>query len=185
MPEALARVYNFTRDTVPSQPKEGLELGPFSGVVKPEARPRASTFLLDLRTVHDFREWHLPSAVNLPLETLKSHTCSPFKDSTTLERQWLEMESLFNDALAVCAPAGKLSLRNHQVMVVCYDGDTSRVATSILRAKKIDACSMRGGLREMLLRWPNILDFYAEDEGTAKMPAVPRTVSSVDVGAAA
>ena len=46
------------------------------------------------------------------------------------------------------------SMVDRQVLVVCYGGDTSRVATSILRAKKMEAFSMRGGIRGMLLRWP-------------------------------
>lgn len=31
-------------------------------------------------------------------------------------------------------------------MVVCYDGDTARVATSVLRARNIQASSIRGGM---------------------------------------
>lgn len=31
-------------------------------------------------------------------------------------------------------------------MLVCYDGDTARVATSVLRARNIQASSIRGGM---------------------------------------
>lgn len=31
-------------------------------------------------------------------------------------------------------------------MLVCYDGDTARVATSVLRARNIQASSIKGGM---------------------------------------
>lgn len=31
-------------------------------------------------------------------------------------------------------------------MLICYDGDTARVATSVLRVRKIQACSVSGGM---------------------------------------
>lgn len=53
-----------------------------------------------------------------------------------LEAQWVELEQIF---------ANVSDLGSHHVLVVCYDGDTARVATSVLRAKGINADSVRGG----------------------------------------
>lgn len=35
------------------------------------------------------------------------------------------------------------------VLVVCYDGDSARVATSVLRARGLEADSVRGGYRAL------------------------------------
>lgn len=40
-------------------------------------------------------------------------------------------------------PINEQSFVGHQVLVIYDDGDTSRVATSILRAKNIKACNPR------------------------------------------
>jgi rhodanese-related sulfurtransferase len=40
-------------------------------------------------------------------------------------------------------------LRGQHVLVICYHGDTARVATSVLRAKGIEADSLRGGYQAL------------------------------------
>jgi hypothetical protein len=64
---------------------------------------------------------------------------SPFSDSAVLEAQWVELEQIFKNERLVS------DLGLHHVLVVCYSGDTARVATSVLRAKGINADSVRGG----------------------------------------
>lgn len=59
-----------------------------------------------------------------------------------LEAQWVELEQIFQDKLVS-------DLGSHHVLVVCYDGDTARVATSVLRARGLEADSVRGGYRAM------------------------------------
>lgn len=104
--------------------------------------------LIDLRTSTDFNSGHLPGALNWPLQSLSADTKSPFFDSQILEAQWKELESLFqpNDAHSEDRVKG-LEHPERSVMLVCYDGDTSRVATSVLRARNIQASSIRGGMR--------------------------------------
>jgi rhodanese-related sulfurtransferase len=99
--------------------------------------------VIDLRRAQDFREWSLPESINLPLTSLGPHTTSPFSDPAVLEAQWVELEQIFNDARLVTECA------SHHVLVVCYDGDTARVATSVLRAKGLEADSVRGGHHAM------------------------------------
>ena len=126
--------------------------------------------VVDLRTNEDFEAWRLPLSTNLPLKTLTSDTCNPFTDASTLERQWLELDSLFQGDMNEFLLEDKQSIVGRQVLVVCYDGDTSRVATSILRAKNIEAFSMRGGIRGMLLRWPELQDRYLRGVGSKESP---------------
>lgn len=101
--------------------------------LKPQKR------VIDLRKAADFDGWHLPESINLPLSSVGPHTPSPFSDPAVLEAQWVELEKIFQDSRLVS------DLRAHHVIVVCYDGDTARVATSVLRAKELDADSVRGG----------------------------------------
>lgn len=99
--------------------------------------------ILDLRTVADFSTWHLPGSVNIPLRSLDSHTPKPFSEPSVLEAQWLELEELFSDHNAVSR------LHSHHVLAICYNGDTARVATSVLRARGIEADSLRGGYQAL------------------------------------
>ncbi|OJJ33221.1 hypothetical protein ASPWEDRAFT_43297 [Aspergillus wentii DTO 134E9] len=104
---------------------------------------RPQCCVLDLRTATDFATWHLPQSVNIPLHSVDSHTPKPFSDPSVLEAQWLELESIFAKDNAIS------QLQNHHVLVICYNGDTARVATSVLRAKGIEADSLRGGYQAL------------------------------------
>ncbi|KAJ5681701.1 uncharacterized protein N7477_001641, partial [Penicillium maclennaniae] len=99
--------------------------------------------VIDLRRAEDFGAWSLPESINLPLSSLGPHTPSPFSDPAVLEAQWVELEKIFHDGRLVT------ELGSHHVLVVCYDGDTARVATSVLRAKGLEADSVRGGHQAM------------------------------------
>lgn len=55
----------------------------------------------------------------------------------------MELEQIFGDERLVS------DLGSYHVLVVCYDGDTARVATSVLRAKGLNADSVRGGYRAL------------------------------------
>lgn len=115
-----------------------LAQSPLSEIVlKPQNR------VLDLRQKDDFHAWHLPGSVNLPLSSVGPHSPSPFSDPGVLEAQWVELEKIFKDDVLVS------DLGRHHVLVVCYDGDSARVATSVLRAKGLEADSVRGGHRAL------------------------------------
>lgn len=67
-----------------------------------------------------------------------------------LEKVWLELEGMFtakNKAGEKNASAEALMaiLRGKKVLTMCYDGDCARVANSVLRAKSVEADSLRGG----------------------------------------
>lgn len=55
----------------------------------------------------------------------------------------MELEKIFTDDVLVS------DLGRHHILVVCYDGDSARVATSVLRAKGVEADSVRGGHRAL------------------------------------
>lgn len=109
-----------------------------------ETTLRPGRCVIDLRQAKDFNDWHLPNAVNIPLKTLDAQTPSPFKEPSVLESQWSELEALFRQSGNMAA------LANTRVMVVCYIGDTSRVATSVLRAKGVEADNVRGGWKALI-----------------------------------
>lgn len=96
--------------------------------------------ILDLRTTEAFVDHHLPGAISRPLGSLDSSTPSPFSDPIVMESQWKELESVFDPTTV-----GLLKRTGH-VWLVCYSGDTSRVATSVLRAKGVTANSLKGGM---------------------------------------
>jgi cysteine synthase A len=105
--------------------------------------------LLDLRKPNDFATSHVPGAYNLPLRSLSASTPSPFSDASVLESQWKELEVTFTtDRVNAHDLVGK------DVHVVCYSGDTARVATSVLRARGIAAYSLRGGHTTLLRQTP-------------------------------
>ncbi len=104
---------------------------------------RPQCCVVDLRTSADFNSWNLPGSVNIPLKTLDSHTPKPFFNPNILEAQWLELEALLKEQSVLT------QLRDQHVLVICYNGDTARVATSVLRAQNIQADSLRGGYQAL------------------------------------
>lgn len=118
--------------------------------------PSANTQILDFRCSSDYDAFHLPNSVNMPLDALRngpfsgSPFANPADDCAMLEELWLELESLFNvkDKAGnrnASAAALMSILRGKRVLTLCYDGDSSRVANSVLRAKGVEAECIRGG----------------------------------------
>jgi rhodanese-related sulfurtransferase len=121
--------------------------------------PRPNTQILDFRTSSDYEAFHLPNSVNIPLETLKDGASrgSPFSDPvgdcSMLEELWLELESYFSvktktregEQRNPSAEALMAILRGKRVLTLCYDGDSARVANSVLRAKGVTSDSVRRG----------------------------------------
>ncbi|KAL2365438.1 hypothetical protein RJZ56_001682 [Blastomyces dermatitidis] len=102
-------------------------------------RAKPKTYIVDLRKKADYESWHVPDAINIPLSSLTSAEPSPFADAKVLEAQWLELEDIFSQV------NNSSNFNDQRVLVLCYNGDTARVATSILRAKSVEADCVRGG----------------------------------------
>lgn len=111
----------------------------------------SETVLIDLRKPDDFISNSIPGSYNLPLQSLSSSTPSPFFDATTLEQQWKELDGMLSmNTISAYDLAGK------NVGVICYNGDTARAATSVLRAKGITASSIKGGFQALTKQLPSL-----------------------------
>ncbi|KAK2774706.1 hypothetical protein FQN53_003513 [Emmonsiellopsis sp. PD_33] len=106
---------------------------------------KRQSYVIDLRQLVDFETWHLPDAINFSLTSLNSSTPSPFADPKVMEAQWLELEGIFLHI------SNLSSFNARRVLVLCYNGDTARVATSILRAKGVEADCIRGGYKAIAI----------------------------------
>ena len=118
--------------------------------------PQANTQILDFRRSSDYNAFHLPNSVNIPIETLRegaacgSPFADPVGDCSMLEELWLELDSLFtvkskDGVRNPSAEALMAILRGKRVLTMCYDGDSSRVANSVLRAKGVTSDCIQGG----------------------------------------
>lgn len=126
--------------------------------------------ILDLRSTSDYSRSHLPGAINLPLRTLTEASIDAFEDANVLEAQWLELEAVFTSNQPSGSALSITSLKQHIVTLICYDGDTSRIGTSILRAKGVRAFNVRNGVRGLGLRRASLVDKPAEQTDTIFLP---------------
>ncbi|KAF2217188.1 hypothetical protein CERZMDRAFT_81138 [Cercospora zeae-maydis SCOH1-5] len=81
--------------------------------------------------------------LNIPLQTLSPTSPSPFFNPTLLSAQWRELNTLFSESYL------QSQFSHRKILCLCYDGDTSRIACSILRAKGFEAESVKGGWRAL------------------------------------
>lgn len=121
---------------------------------------------------------------------------SPFFDSATLERQWRELEAFFGAQVERCSFAsqeangndddqegedGKAPLRDRRALVVCYNGDTARVATSVLRAKGVEAESIKGGAAAVAEWWPKEVQKHQKQAASAAAGCFEKDQAAVEV----
>lgn len=101
--------------------------------------PKPGTSVIDLRQPSDFADAHLPGSINVPL--VYQSSANPFTDAEALETLWLKFEELFK------SPSTNLKSvpGDQQILLLCYDGDSSRVATSVLNFKGYKAENLKGG----------------------------------------
>ncbi|KAI1377087.1 tryptophan synthase beta subunit-like PLP-dependent enzyme [Hypoxylon crocopeplum] len=104
---------------------------------------REGVAIIDLRQAIDFTKFSLPGSVNLPFADRSNP--SPFSDPTVLEALWLKLDGHFRSPRDELLPL----VQSKRILLLCYDGDCSRVATSVLRAKGYEADSIRGGFRAL------------------------------------
>ncbi|KAI0977599.1 tryptophan synthase beta subunit-like PLP-dependent enzyme [Xylaria arbuscula] len=107
--------------------------------------PRVDVSIIDLRQPSDFHSSQVPGSTNLPIALPTSS--SPFSDPAVMITVWTQLEETFSSI----EPSLLSVLQDKRVLVICYDGDTSRVATSVLRAKGYEADSIQGGFSNFSL----------------------------------
>ncbi|KKY19742.1 putative cysteine synthase [Phaeomoniella chlamydospora] len=143
---AFSMFMNFNGDLGHTKASIGTSIQP----------PLQAIAVLDLRSHQDYQSWHMPGSVNVPFESITTISKSPFFDSKVLEQQWREMESFFASQIRQCTIDGVDSLLPKKIQLICYNGDSSRVATSILRAKGVEASSIAGGIANVKNWWDGI-----------------------------
>ncbi|PSN66237.1 cysteine synthase [Corynespora cassiicola Philippines] len=92
---------------------------------------------VDLRPQHLYALSHVSGAVNIPLPLTQDDF---FGDAEAVEKRWYELK----------AALGGGWCEDRRIIVVCDDGDSSRMATAILRAKGCEAMCVEGGYSSLL-----------------------------------
>ncbi|KAI9854793.1 MAG: hypothetical protein M1813_000859 [Trichoglossum hirsutum] len=123
----------------------------FSGIDPRSLVMKGDLVLIDLRPSSDFHAGHLPGAANFPLRSLKKGLPSLHDDAELLEEQWRELNTIFSST-GCNSPLAALDGFNKVTTVVCFNGDTSRVASAVLRANGVQAYSIKGGMDTVLPR---------------------------------
>jgi len=98
--------------------------------------------LIDLRSPQEFDKMHISHSKNLPLPELSVADSYLFDDIPRLHSQWKNMKTMFGGETLpdLLNPISKPKI------VVCFDGETSRLATAVMRARGVEAFSIRGGI---------------------------------------
>lgn len=140
--DALGDFYGVDETTVDVLVRQASRM-PLGGGPELEGlvRPKAGTTVIDLRQASDHDRVRLPGSVNMPL--VQPETPSPYYDTKVLKDLWQRLERTFEKP----DPELETLIRRRRVLLVCYDGDSSRMAASVLRAKGCEADCIRGGLR--------------------------------------
>jgi hypothetical protein len=82
-----------------------------------------------------FRSSHLDESRNIPLPQTQPDF---FGDAKAVEQRWLEVRATLEDQTWSWGADAR-------VLVLCVDGDTSRMATALLRARGREAFCVEGG----------------------------------------
>lgn len=118
-------------------------------------RLRQGYTVLDVRPRTEFAVSHLPGSVNIPIASLSIDSASPWENSHVMAAQWRELESIFGGgSLDTVSPIAQILLQNRKVLLVCKNGDTARIAASILGAKGAATENLKGGM-QALESWAN------------------------------
>jgi cysteine synthase A len=106
-----------------------------------------TTKILDLRAPEDFDKGHLPGSISSPLANLTATSPIPFDDPEALQSQWKDL------VRKVAGEDFRQTIGDDKkpLVVVCYNGETARLATSLMRSRGIEAYSIAGGARAMVV----------------------------------
>lgn len=138
--EALGAYYDVASDLIADLvsiaaklPSADLEMIPL----------KSDTCIIDFRQQADFEAFHLPRSINMPYVTKEMP--NPFVDPEALGSLWQRLEDTFQSPPEEIASA----IKGKRILFLCYDGDSARVATSVLRAKGLEADNVRGGFKAL------------------------------------
>lgn len=97
--------------------------------------------VLDLRQKSDFSTSHVMGSKNATLPSVQPTTPSPFDQIAVLEAQSHDVDNMYS--------TGELDGLG-TVLLLCYNGEASRLACSIIRHKGFVAYSVKGGFPTLL-----------------------------------
>ncbi|PWN53727.1 tryptophan synthase beta subunit-like PLP-dependent enzyme [Violaceomyces palustris] len=139
---------------------------PAFGLSAPECDISRRPLIFDLRSRTEFAEAHLAHACSTPLSSLQKDDPSPYEDAVLLATQWTELKARFLpeagpvkhtcsdtgplvETLPVAEMVSCLRQSGREALVIDYDGETAKVAVSVLRKAGVKAFSVRGGMKAM------------------------------------
>jgi rhodanese-related sulfurtransferase len=104
--------------------------------------------VLDLRPSVAFEASHIRSARNVPLPETQPDF---YESAAAVERRWGELSQALDDDVVAIGPYGGCSPLDKEaaIIVLCCDGDSGRMATSILRGKGHQAFCVDGGYAQL------------------------------------
>lgn len=100
--------------------------------------------IFDLRPREVYEQGHLDASLNLDLPLTKYDF---YGDAQAVRERWIELKEVFDREGML--PVESLGQDKGKVLVVCEDGDSGAMATSMLRRKGWEAFCLLGGWREM------------------------------------
>ncbi|KAK4155287.1 tryptophan synthase beta subunit-like PLP-dependent enzyme [Chaetomidium leptoderma] len=103
--------------------------------------------VLDLRSPQAFQTQHIPHSINLPLAALTPELVANgdlFGDADAVHAVWSGMQALFAGPQVAGLLEG-VKRDGRAVVLVCYDGDASRLGTAMLREGGVEGFSVAGG----------------------------------------
>lgn len=129
---------------------------PLSAAVPSIGMP--SPIIFDLRAANDFENSHIPNALSTPLQSLHATTPSPLADFTetgVLRQQWTNLKPKFSGQDPEIEEILARQLPITAIIVLCYKGETSRIASAVLRTRGLEAFSIKGGMQVEQTLIPN------------------------------
>jgi rhodanese-related sulfurtransferase len=95
--------------------------------------------IVDFRPSTEFNSNHIRGSRSIPLPSTKRDF---YADASAVEKRWRELTEAFEHEAWVYKGEGP-------VLALCGDGDTGRMATSILRARGREAFCVEGGFEAL------------------------------------
>jgi rhodanese-related sulfurtransferase len=104
--------------------------------------------VVDLRSTDDFNNHHITGAYSCPAPHLTADTKTPFDfgDPNALVNQWKDLNTMLENSELV----SKFFGADGPVLILCYNGETSRLLTAMVRGRGVDAYSFRGGVSGLI-----------------------------------
>ena len=102
--------------------------------------------LVDVRSREDVEVAAVEGSVeSVVLDIGHRGDLNPFLDAPTLAKQWKKLDDLLQASKLADIHPNLSEKSDAQVVCICYDGHTAKIATSILRARGISAYYIVGG----------------------------------------